>query len=130
MDTDWTAFKGRQFGSRARNEIRVTVSAKGTIYLNNRAYEALGMPPAVELLIDPNATKIGLRVTDPTFENAFAVKPHGTTGRYKRIAASAFFQHYRIKLQFTRMFHRPDLDRHEVLVLDLTTAVNISRGAR
>lgn len=42
MDIDWTAFKGRQFGSRARDEIRVTVSAKGTIYLNNRAYEALG----------------------------------------------------------------------------------------
>ena len=77
MNKQWETFEGRQYRTTARKEPRVTLGAKGTFYLNGIAYAAMGEPAAVEMLFDGNRRVIGLKPTDPTKRNAFAIKHHG-----------------------------------------------------
>lgn len=129
MKAQWETFEGRQYQHRARREPRVTLGRKGTFYLNGDAFEVLGEPGAVELLYDGNRRIIGLKPTDPRKLNAFVIKHHGT-GRYKRISAAAFCQHYRLRLDGTYLFDGVDLDHDGVLLLDMAKMITVGRGAR
>src|SRR5882724_5089796 len=104
MRTNWETFEGRQHGQTARREARVTLGHKGTFYLNGIAYDALGAPAAVEMLYDGNRRIIGLKPIDPRKRNAFAIRPHGKSGNYKRISASAFCTHFRLRTDGTVLF--------------------------
>ena len=99
MKTEWESFKGRQYKRDARKEARVTLGAKGTIYLNGVAYDALDRPAAVEMLFNGNRRMIGLKPIDPSKDNAFIVKKHH--GNYHRISAAAFCQTLRLKFPRT-----------------------------
>ena len=127
MNIKWEKFEGREFSQRARDEARVTIGKKGNIYLNGVAYDMLEQPAAVEILYEGNRRIIGLKPTDPYRKNAFRVKPH--TGKYKRISAAAFCQHFRIKPMSTLLFQNVDLCAG-VMTLDLTSTVTVTRGAR
>ena len=127
MKIEWEKFEGREFSQRARDEARVTIGKKGNIYLNGKAFEMLEEPAAVEILYEGNRRIIGLKATDPGRKNAFRVKPH--TGKYKRISAASFCQHFRIKPMSTLLFQNVDMHTG-VMMLDLTTTVTVTRGAR
>jgi hypothetical protein len=126
---NWTTFNGRQFSRNARNEPRVTLGKKGNIYLNGKAYEALGRPAAVEMSYEGNQRVIGLKPTDQRRTNAFKVRNH-TTGNYKRISAAAFCQHFRIRPTSTLLFQNVDITREGIMTLDLTNTITVTRGAR
>ena len=130
MNTKWETFEGQQYRTTARKEPRVTLGAKGTLYLNGHAFEALGAPAAVEMLFDGNRRVIGLKPVDVKKRNAFVIKHHGKSGNYKRISASAFCTHYRIKTRETVLFDGVDLDNDGVLLLDLGRTIRVGRGSR
>jgi len=130
MNMKWEVFEGKQYRSEARTEPRVTLGAKGTFYLNGKAFDALERPGAVEMLYEGNQRIIGLRPIDPTHHNAFIVKHHGKGGNYKRISAAAFCSHLRLKYKRTLLFEEPEIDDKGVMRLDLTKVIEIGRGAR
>jgi hypothetical protein len=127
MNTRWEKFNGRPYGS-VRDDMRVTLAKKCNIYINGKAYDALGRPGAVELLFDGNRRIIGLKPIDARRTNAFPV--HNHTARYKRIAAAAFCHHFRIKPTSTMLFQNVDIDPEGVMHLDLMNTVTVTRGAR
>ncbi len=126
----WETFQGRQQPYRSTKEPRVTLGPKGTFYLNGVAFEALGSPAAVEMQNDGDIRKIGLIPTDPSKSNAFKIVPHGKNGTYKRVCASSFCRHLRIKPRETIVFNNIDIDNDGRLVLDLGSTTAIGRGAR
>ena len=130
MQNKWETFEGRQYRTEARTEPRVTLGAKGTFYLNGKAYEALKRPTAVEMLYEGSRRIIGLKPIDPRKRNAFVIKHHGKGGTYKRISAAAFCSHFQLKYKNTLLFEQIDLDDDGVLMLDLNKAVRVTRGAR
>jgi hypothetical protein len=127
MQPRWEKFNGRPFVPRI-TEPRVTMGKRGVIYLNDKAYDALKRPAAVELMLDGNQRLIGLKPIDARRTNAFPVRNH--RGAYKRIHAAAFCQHFRIKPTSTLLFQNVDIDDQGVMSLDLTTTVTVTRGAR
>jgi hypothetical protein len=128
MNPKWEKFNGRPFGKLARDEVRVTLAPRSVIYLNGRAFEALGRPGSVELMFDGNRRIIGVTPTDRRHSNAFPVVNH--TGNYYRISAAAFCQHFRIKPRATMLFQHIDIDNEGVMHLDLMNTVTVTRGAR
>lgn len=123
MEINWQVFEGQP--NRAggqRHEPRVTLDAKGSIYLNRRAWEAFGSPRFVQLMHDPERGLIGLKPTDPDRRNAFRMMTHGKN--HKRIAASPFFRHIGIRTDRTVLFDQPDL-RDKVLILDLNNTITV-----
>jgi hypothetical protein len=130
MKMQWEHFEGKQFGRTARQEPRVTLGTRGTIYMNGIAYDAFERPAAVEMLFEGNRRVIGLKPIDPRRDNAFAVKHHGTKGSYQRISAAAFCTHHRLKYGRTLLFEKAEIDDEGVMRLDLTKATEVSRGSR
>ena len=109
MSEEWEHFNGRQFGRKAREDVRVTLGKKGNIYLNGKAFEALGQPAG-------HGRNDGRR--------------NHTAGNYKRISAAAFCQHFRIRPKATMLFQNVDIDNYGVMSLDLTNTITVTRGAR
>lgn len=130
MKYNWTRFEGRQHSSTARREMRITIGPRNVIYLNGKAFDALGRHPAVEMLYEGNRRIIGLKPVDPHKSYAFRVKRHGSSGDYHRISASAFCQHLRLRIDRTLLFEGSELDDDGVLLLDLNRTVAVGRGAR
>jgi hypothetical protein len=128
MNKKWETFNGKPFSRLSRNEVRVTLGPRRTIYLNGRAHEALGRPGAVELLYDGNRRVIGIKPTDMRRSNAFPVR--NQTGHYRHISAAAFCQHFRIRPTATMLFQNVEIDDQGVMELDLTNTVTVTRGAR
>ena len=126
----WETFEGRQQPYRSSREPRVTLGPKGTFYLNGVAFEVLGSPAAVEMQHDDSGRIVGLIPTDPRKTKAFKIVPHGKNGTYRRICASSFCRHLRIKPRETVVFNNPDLDDKGRLVLDLDSTTVIGRGSR
>jgi hypothetical protein len=123
----WEVFRGRQNRVERRKEPRVTLG-KGAFYLNDKAFEVLERPAAVEMLYDGNRRIIGLRPIDPRKDNAFLLKEHRSN--YKRIAAASFCTNYRLKYDRTLLFEGVDLNDDGVMMLDLGKTIEIGRGAR
>ena len=131
MKRHWETFEGKQNMRTLASEPRVTLGSKGTFYMNGSAYDALQQPAAaVEMLYDGNERIIGLKPVDLRKRNAFLIKPHGKTGNYKRISASAFCTHFRLKFPRTILFNEIDLDPDGVLILDINKTTTIGRGSR
>jgi hypothetical protein len=130
MKMQWTTFEGRQYRREARKYPRVTLGAKGTFYLNGAAFEAMDRPAAFEMKYEGNYRIIGLKPTDPRRDNAFVIKHHGKGGNYKRVSAAAFCSQFRLKYPRTMLFEDPEIDNEGIMRLDLTKALEVSRGAR
>lgn len=128
MITHWTKFEGKPYGAE-RDGVRVTLGPKKAIMLNEKAYEALGSPAAVEFMFEENRKAIGLKPIDPRRENAFPIKPKKGS-RHRVIRAAAFCTHVGIKVDRTVLFNDVDIDNDGVMMLEIAKATNISRGAR
>lgn len=122
----WSDFEGTPNRS-SKNKLRVTLSNKGVILLNRKAFDALDTPAAVTLHYDEDERVIGLRPVDARHRNAFPLRQKEKE-RYRVIYASPFCRHFRIKVPSTVLFNDVDIDNDGVLTLALRTATSITRG--
>ncbi len=102
---------------------------KKVIMLNRIAYEALGTPPAVELMFDETLKIIGVKPIDARRPNAFPLKAKKGS-QYRLIFASAFCTHFGIRIDRTVKFNSVDIDNEGVMTLEVANAINVGRGAR
>lgn len=111
---------------------RITLNPRSVFLLNTQAYEALGQPAAVELGYDESTRTIGMIPRDPRNASAFPVKGKINNKRYtyRIIHAAPFCRHFDIRPKRTVLFTQIDLDNEGFLLLELSTAVNITRGFR
>ncbi len=129
MIKHWTKFPGRPHGRFRRDGVRVTMSPKGSLYMNSKAWGLLGQPRAVEMVFDKPRAVIGLIPADPELPEAFPVKDkQGTKG--KQIHASAFCTHFLIKMMRTGLFNEIEVDADGIMSLSLETVSAVTRGAR
>lgn len=128
MIKHWTKFEGKPHGTE-KDEARVTLSVKKVIMLNRIAYEALGTPPAVELMFDETLKIIGVKPIDARRPNAFPLKAKKGS-QYRLIFASSFCTHFGIRIDRTVKFNNIDMDNEGVMTLEVGKAINVGRGAR
>ena len=111
----WVEFDRTQFKrGRQRNPAAVTLRARGDLVLNQAAMDALGNPPRVRLLFQPERRAIGIRAAAANDERAFPVSKSGL------VKAEAFAEHYVISLA-SDLRYRAVVDG-DMLVFDLTEA--------
>ena len=125
----WTRFQGQPNAYVRRDGLRVTLGPRGDIYLNVKAWEALGCPGAVELLFDRGRRVIGLVPTEAWQPNSFPVK-HKIRAYGKVIHASPFCQHFMIKPMRTALFNDIEIDDQGVMSLPLDSITAVTRGSR
>ena len=127
MIKHWTKFPGRPHSYRIRDGVRVTMGPGGVIYMNEKGWDLLGRPEAVETMFDKTRRMIGLQAADPAVPEAFPVKSKkGTRGRI--ISASAFCTHFLIKTMRTALFNDVEVDADRVMSLSLDTISAVTRG--
>jgi hypothetical protein len=100
-----------------------------TIYLNNKAFETLGSPNAVELIYEEEQKIIGMLAGDPTAKNTFPIS-YNEKNKVRCIHAAAFCHHFGIKIDKTILFPTAALDDEKILRLELKETVAVGRGAR
>ena len=106
-----------------------TMSPRGVIYMNHKAWLVLGRPAAIEMMFDKGRRTIGLRKANPDMIEAFPVKDKKGT-RSKVIMASAFCTHFLIKMMRTALFREADINEDGIMTLSLDTVAAVTRGAR
>lgn len=111
---------------------RVTLNPRSVFLLNAAAYEALRQPAAVGLGYDEGTRTIGMIAMDPRNLSAFPVKGKINNKRYtyRIVHAAPFCRHYEIRPKRTILFNGVDLDNDGFLLLDLSTAIAVTRGFR
>ena len=105
----------------------VSLSKKGVLCLNRMAYEKLGKPPAVTILMDTVNSCIGLKPAMLETPGAFPLIPKGEYGHHL-IRIIQFCRDMRIHITYTIRFPRVTTDDN-VMVLDLRSAVRIGKGS-
>ena len=97
--------------------------------MNEKAWDTLGRPDAVEIMFDKGQRMIGLRPADSMMSEAFPVKDKKGTSS-KVISASAFCTHFLIKTMRTALFREVEVDEDGVMTLSLDSIAAVGRGAR
>jgi len=122
LDRQWEKFSGGPSNAITREQLRITINRRGMIYLNARSYQAFGRPKAVALFYNREADSIALEPAHARFVENFPVvaKPIGWC-----IHASSFCRHYRISVENTERFLRPDLTNEGQLILNLRETVTV-----
>ena len=121
LDRKWEKFRGGPKAS-SKEEVRVTINAKGLIYFNARAYQAIGRPKAVALYYSREDDSIAIEPAYERFAENFQVVRKKTGWA---IHASTFCRHYKIRVPDTERFLRPDLTNEGQLILNLRETVNV-----
>ncbi len=103
-------------------EPRVTINRRSLIYLNRKAYEALGSPKAVALYYSREDDSIAIESAYPRFAENFPVIPKQEGWA---IHASTFCRHFGISVPKTERFLRPDLNKEGALILNLRETVTV-----
>ena len=125
----WTRFGGKPNAYIRSEGMRVTVGPRGDIYVNEKAWEALGRPPAVILLFDAIRRVIGLEPAESWEPNSFPLREKKRC-KGRIIHASPFFVHFMIKTSRTVLFNKIDLDEKCVMSLPLDSITAITRGSK
>jgi hypothetical protein len=76
-------------------EPMVTIQRKGPISINKIAFHAMGEPPFVELLYDPDERIVGFRPLKKQLPHAYPVRVQGRSSTFL-IAGHAFLKFYDI----------------------------------
>jgi hypothetical protein len=128
MINRWVKFEGKPY-SRDNSVPRVTLGPQKAMILNQAAFAMLGSPEAVELYFESSLKRIGVKQTKPSLTHGFEVKEKKGSN-LRVIYAGAFCAHFGLKIEKTIQFHDLKLDPDGILELDMTTAINVRRGAR
>jgi len=124
MNREWSVYTDSPT-SRGGRSMRVSLSAKGLIAINNLAFQSLAEPEAVELMFDKANKVIGIRKCDPKLKNAFAVKKQARSNSYY-VRAMAFCRFYNIVVKQTVAFTDLELEG-DVLTLAFAKSSDVSR---
>lgn len=108
---------------------RASLSRHGVLSLNRAALELLDEPEAVELLFDRMTNCIGLRAASPKLGHAYRFSAKDR-GRGRILYTKRFCNHYRIRLENTITFNRPEKSPEGILLLDLTNVTGFVRQGR
>ena len=127
MIKHFTEFHGKPYGA-GKGEVRITLNQKKVFVLNGKAVEALKNATHVKLFFDEGRKVIGMRRTTADHPNAFKLNSFRSS-RHRTITAASFCAHFKISIEGTALFQNPKLEG-DLLTLDLTKTVNVSRGAR
>ena len=120
MNINWIEFSEGPIVQDAE-KIRVTLTQKGTFYLNGAALKSLGEPDAVVLFYDKRLQLIGIKRSSITVKNAFILKKKdGDRLRAGIFYAANFCKHFQIQPMETIVFETPVMEG-DVLVLSLHT---------
>lgn len=123
----WTVFNGKP--NRAmKDKIRVTINLKGALILNQKAFQDLGRPMAVELMFDRTYGVIGVKKTRPDAHNAFPVKK-ASKGNAYRINANPFCLFFDLRVEKTTLFLDPFINPDDVLELNLAKTMWVKLGS-
>lgn len=127
----WQVYHGRPNHVQSDGP-RVTLNHRSVFLLNEKAYEALGSPAAVEFRFDEETRTIGLAPKDPRVQNAFPLKAktNHKKYRYRTIQGTPFCKQFGITPRGTLLFTDIDMDNEGTLLLELKTAVAVGRGFR
>ena len=119
MERQWKEFEHGPVVNHSER-IHVTINRRGTVYLNRRAFEAMGEPECVILLYDSRRSTIGISRAPASRRNAFRLKHKDLQGSGGRIVyASNFCRFNHIRPQETLAFTAAEVDKEGVLILDL-----------
>jgi hypothetical protein len=110
--------------------IHVTISPKGSIFLNQKAHKMMGRPLAVYLYFNRPKDMIILEPTDALTSNAAFLLRDNNRGSGRHIYANPFCKHFGIRLRTTERFIEPAVDAVGRMYLKLSETVNVSAGPR
>lgn len=125
----WTPFRGKPNTSIRSDGIRVTLSPHGVIYMNSKAWDALGSPEAVELMFDPGRRVIGLKPIHPWEPYSFPVM-HKNSANGKVIYASPFCVDINVRPKRTVVFNQAHMEEDGVMELPIDSITAVTRGSR
>lgn len=126
MPRNWEEFSDP--GTPKLAELHVSLSPSGTFLLSRKAFEALGMPDHVVLLMETDTSTIGIRAVPEMTVNAFRLYDSGRSGAY-RMHALRFLTRHGIKLPYTVRFPTAAIE-DGVLLLELKHRVRSPRAVR
>jgi hypothetical protein len=128
MKRKWLNFEGTP-NHRSVHDVRVTLSERGVILFNAKAFSALGRPGAATLHYDEDDRVIGIRPADPRLRNAFKIKKKDVRYTYRVIFGTPFCKHFGIKVKRTVQFNQVDIDDDGTMTLPLRMTTSIGRGS-
>lgn len=109
-------------------QLYATLNVDGDIVISRYTHEALGAPDSYLLLFDRERSVIGLRpASSAVYRNAYPARDRGQHGG-KRIRGYRLCREFGITVEHTVRFHRCQLDKDGVLILDLNDVRVASRG--
>ncbi|MEQ1643119.1 MAG: hypothetical protein ABL959_06720 [Pyrinomonadaceae bacterium] len=126
IDREWEKFTGGPFVPHSER-LYVTLSGKGKLLLNRKAYSVIGNPKRVLLYFNRKTDSIGIRPAHERLAEAF---PARVTGGSVVFYVGSFLRHFGIKLQSTEKFVAPDLDANGLLRLDLSNTITVGGWQR
>jgi hypothetical protein len=121
LEREWEKFRGGPAGKSAE-EVRVSIYGRGHLYLNAKAYQVLGRPKAVAIYYNREQDAIALEPANPRSVESFQITRQSTGWL---IRATSFCRHYKIRIETTERFLRPDLTNEGQLILNLRETVNV-----
>jgi len=119
--------KFRRKSMRSPKQPLITIQRRGTLSLNQAAYQLLGEPNFVELLYDEDEQIIGLRATNDKDPDAYPVHKQKESLTYL-IAGMAFLNYLGIPFNEARRYVPKMID--DVVAIDLKSASKSVNGPR
>jgi hypothetical protein len=108
----------------------VAMNPEGHITFNPRVFEKLGKPQAVLVMFDRVNSRIALKPTYKTVQNAYIVYQRGSDRRSMIVRAGRLLVEYGLQIPELLEFKNVEIDRDGQLILDLRTARSSNRGKR
>jgi hypothetical protein len=125
MIRHWDEFYGGP-NVHSDDKLHISLSNKGNILLNNRAFETLGSPEAAVLLYDRRNSTIGVRPAPAGTAHAFPLCRKSNV-KHRLIRAMPFCRHHQLIVKRTVAFPEAEIDDDGTMLLDLHTAMEIGR---
>ena len=122
MIKQWELFERKSTG-RVAKTMRVSLNERGGFALNQKVFDDLKQPKAIEMYFDKINKLVGIKACDPEETHAYEIKQQGKSKSYL-VRAMAFCTTYSIKVTGTMVFVEPTIE-DGYLVLDLKTAVPV-----
>ncbi|MBK6590358.1 MAG: hypothetical protein IPG22_18920 [Acidobacteria bacterium] len=123
---EWIKFTGGPFEP-YEERLHVSMSDKGKILMNRRAYELIGSPPRIMLYFKPDSGKIGISPAHERLATGFRVREYSGSAVAH---CSTFVRHFGISLTGTHKFVGVDLSSEGYLQLDLAKTIQVGGQKR
>ena len=127
MEMQWEEFEPGPVEQNT-DRIHASINRRGNIYLNRRAFKAIGEPELAVLLYDRRRSTIGITRAPASRRNAYRLKRKNSNGSASRVIYAAnFCRHYGIDPEETLAFLAAEVDKNGVLILNLNEVAPVRR---